>query len=75
MIDGSKSGRAEVMAAITGLAKEVEHLATKVRRIAAVAERMPRATATKSKERTRSPTQDRFFLDYLCNATCRYFPG
>ena len=41
MIDGSKSGRAEVMAAITGLAKEVEHLATNVRRIAVVTDTHP----------------------------------
>ena len=38
VIDGSKSGRAEIMVAIAGLAKEVEHLATNVRRIVVVAD-------------------------------------
>ena len=38
VIDGSKSGRAEVMAAISGLAKEVAHLASNVGRIVVVAD-------------------------------------
>jgi len=38
LIDGPKLGRAEIMAAIAGLAKEVEHLAINVRRIVAVAD-------------------------------------
>ena len=38
VIDGSKSGRAEIMAAVAGLAKEVEHLASNVRRIVVVAD-------------------------------------
>ena len=38
VIDDSKSGRAVIMVAIAELAKEVEHLATKVRRIVAVAD-------------------------------------
>jgi hypothetical protein len=55
------------MGAIAGLAKEVEHLATNVRRIAMMAD-------THRPGRL-SPTQDRFFLDDLCKATCRHFPG
>ena len=38
VIDGSKSGRAEIMVAIAGLANEVERLATNVRRIVVVAD-------------------------------------
>ena len=38
LIDGPKLGRAEIMAAFAGLAKEVEHLAINVRRIVAVAD-------------------------------------
>ena len=38
VVDGSKSGRAEIMAAVAGLAKEVEHLATNVRRVVVVAD-------------------------------------
>ena len=38
LIDGPKLGRAEIMAAIAGLAKEVEHLATNVRRIVMMAD-------------------------------------
>ena len=38
VIDGSKSGRAVIVVAIAELAKEVEQLATKVRRIVAVAD-------------------------------------
>jgi len=38
IIDSSKSGRAEIMGAIAGLAKEVEQLAINVRRIVAVAD-------------------------------------
>ena len=38
LIDGPKLGRAEIMAAVAGLAKEVEHLATNVRRIVVVAD-------------------------------------
>jgi len=38
VIDAPKSGRAEVMVAIAGLAKEVEHLATNVRRVVVVAD-------------------------------------
>jgi hypothetical protein len=38
VIDGSKSGRAVITVAIAELAKEVEQLATKVRRIVAVAD-------------------------------------
>jgi len=38
VIDGSKSGRAVITVAIAELAKEVDQLATKVRRIVAVAD-------------------------------------
>ena len=38
VIDGSKSGRAEIMVAIAGLANEVERLATNVRRIVVLAD-------------------------------------
>lgn len=38
VIDGSKSGRAEIMAAIAGLAREVEHLAINVGRIVKMAD-------------------------------------
>ena len=38
VIDGSKSGRAEIMVAIAGLANEVERLATNVRRIVVAAD-------------------------------------
>ena len=61
VIDGSKSGRAEVMAAISGLAKEVAHLASNVGRIVvAQAENVPlspQPTQTENVPLSPQPTQ------------------
>ena len=56
VIDDSKSGRAVIMVAIAELAKEVEHLATKVRRIVAVADtRRPTRVPPRAKREPEVP--------------------
>jgi hypothetical protein len=60
VIAGSTTGRAEVMAAIDGLAEEVARLALHVRRIVAIADARPKRSATCKRSKWRKRRTSRY---------------